>query len=179
MPNPIHAIILGRLRAFERRYQYDIGYARGVLRGGLRPFAVFYSLFILATHRQAVPPAPWFAAKWIAAKQEDCGACQQLVIDMGREQGMPPALWEAIIRGDLARMAPDVALVYQWASGIIRPGHDVVRTAAWREQIVAKWGERGVISLALAMAGGRSFPLVKRAMGQNQACQLLRTGTDA
>lgn len=179
MRGPLSTLIDKRLRAFEDRYHYDIGYARGVLRAGLRPFAVFYSIFVLATHRQGVPIAPWFAAKWIAARQEDCGPCQQLVIDMGREQGVPPALWDAIIQGDLARMTPEVALVYQWAHGVITPGHDITQLSAWRQQIADRWGERGVISLALAMAGGRSFPLIKRAMGQHHACQILLTGTHA
>lgn len=176
MTGPVRTLIDRRLRAFERRYQYDIGYARSILRVGLRPFAVFYSVFVLATHRQGVPIAPWFAAKWIAARQEDCGPCQQLVIDMGREQGMPSDLWDAIIQGDLSRMTPEVALVHQWARGIITPGHDTEQLAAWRQRIVEQWGERGVVSLALAMAGGRSFPLIKRAMGQHHACQILQTG---
>lgn len=171
----ISAFIDSRLRAFTNRYHYDLGYARNILNTGLRPFAVFSSLFMLANHRQSVPISPWLTAKWIAVKHEDCGPCQQLVIDMGLEQGMSSSLWDAIIQGDLARMTPDVGLVYHWAHGILTPAQDIDQLAEWRRQITDRWGERGVISLALAMAGGRSFPLMKRAMGQHHVCQILRT----
>lgn len=171
----LKSIIDRRLMAMGRRYHYDIGYARDILQTGLRPFAVFCSTFVLANHRQVVPMEPWFIAKWVAVKQEDCGPCQQLVIDMGLEQGLSPALWDAVIQGDLARMPADVGLVYQWSHGVATHEHEADQLANWRTQLVERWGERGVVSLTLAMAGGRSFPMIKRAMGHHPSCQILRT----
>lgn len=171
----IHTLIQRQLNAFEQQYQYDMGYTRQILASGLKNFRAFSGVFKLASQREAVPFAPWLAAKWVATHSEDCGPCQQLLIDMGLQEGVPTQVIRAMTEGDLNTMPADVALVYQWASSVIRPAH-VDDADALREQVLAKWGERGLVSLALAMAGARSFPMIKRALGHQKSCQRLSIG---
>lgn len=171
----IHTLIQRQLNAFERQYQYDMGYTREILKSGLKNFRVFSGIFKLASHREVVPFAPWLAAKWVATHNEDCGPCQQLLIDMGLQEGVPAQVIRAMTEGNLNAMPVDVALVYQWATSVIRPAHaDEADTL--REQVLAQWGERGLVSLALAMAGARSFPMIKRALGYQKSCQQLHIG---
>lgn len=173
----IQTLILRRIAAFEHQFNYDMGYARQILRASLRSFRAFSGLSTLASQRQGVPLAPWTAAKWVAAQSEDCGPCQQLAIDMASQAGLSSSMLRAITQGDVHAMESDVALVYQWAQAVISVDggeHDSDKVSAWRQAIIEKWGERGLVSLTLAMAGTRSFPMVKRALGHARSCQILR-----
>ncbi|MBI5927445.1 MAG: hypothetical protein HY836_17810 [Aquabacterium sp.] len=166
-----------RLDAFARQFNYDMAYTHQILDAGLKPFKAFSCLFTLAAYRHPqMPLAPWFAVKWVATHSEDCGPCQQLTINMARQQGVPLEVIKAITRGDLKGMGSDTALAYQWAHAVIRPDSQEANTNAMRQHIKARWGEQGLISLTLAMAGARSFPMVKRALGHNQDCQILDYG---
>ncbi len=171
------AIIKTRLDAFARQFNYDMGYAHHILDTGMKPFRAFSGLFTLAAYRdRQLPFAPWIAAKWVAVQSEGCGPCQQLTINMAKQEGMPASLIKAIKLGDEQGMGPDAALAYRWARAVISPGaapEEAQEAEHLRQQIKDKWGERGLISLTLAMAGARSFPMIKRALGHNQVCQLL------
>lgn len=181
----IRTIIRKKLDAFARQYSYDMAYTHQILDAGLKPFKAYAGLLGLAAYRhKQTPIAPWFAAKWVATRSEDCGPCQQLVVDMARQEGVPPQVIKAITQGDLAGMGSDTALAYQWAMAVISPGSMLagasIETAAradeLRSGIKARWGEQGLMSLTLAMAGARSFPMLKRALGHHQHCQILEHG---
>lgn len=173
----LKAIIKNRLDAFARQFSYDMGYAHHILDTGMKPFRAFSGLFTLAAYRdRQLPLAPWFAAKWVAVQSEGCGPCQQLTLNMAQQEGMPASLIKAIKLGDEQGMGPDAALAYRWARAVISPEtapEDTHEGEQLRQQIKDKWGERGLISLTLAMAGARSFPMIKRALGHNTVCQML------
>ncbi len=47
-----------------------------------------------------------------------------------------------------------------------------VAVAEWlRPEVVARWGERGLVTLAFAIASARVYPTVKYALGYGQACR--------
>lgn len=45
--------------------------------------------------------------------------------------------------------------------------------------MVARWGRRGLASLALALASARVFPTVKYALGHGRACTRVVVGRTA
>ena len=172
----LDTLIRKKLDAFARQFNYDMNYAHQILASGLKPFRAFSGLLTLSSLRDSkTPVAPWFAAKWVATRSEDCGPCQQLIINMAMQEGVPAHVIKAIMQGDLQGMGADTALAYQWACAVIRPGNDI-DARELRERVKAKWGEQGLIALSLSMAGARSFPMIKRALGHNQQCQILDDG---
>jgi hypothetical protein len=84
-----------------------------------------------------------------------------------------PAALRAILSGDTASMSEDVRLVFQFA-------HEVLARDAGaeplRRQIVDRWGEKGLISLAFAITMGRFFPTLKYALGHGLACSRVEVG---
>ncbi len=172
MKSLMHAVIHWRLNAFSKQYHYDLSYARDVLSAGLRPFSAFSGIWRLAAFRhKGLPVAPWLAAKWVATSAEGCNPCQQLLIRMAQEAQIPPQQISAIQAGQLDAMDPDTALAYRWACAIIHPDQSSDADQL-RQQVVRRWGHEGLVSMTLAMAGARSFPMVKRALGYAAACDL-------
>src|SRR5262245_54751163 len=61
------------LRAFARRYGYDVSYLEMMLNESPAALFKFAPLMKAAGHREAVPADASFAAKIVGALAEDCG----------------------------------------------------------------------------------------------------------
>jgi hypothetical protein len=115
-----------------------------------------------------VPIEASFAAKIAGAMAEDCGPCAQLAVDMALEAGMPKNQVAAIIRRDVAAMSEETALGFGFADAILHRSDD---QESRREAVRARWGDKGVIELAMALQTGRLFPMMKLALGYARECR--------
>lgn len=162
-----------RLDAFEQAFDYDVSYMREMMATSWTGFMRFSAITRLAAHREDIPADAWHAAKLVATLAEDCGPCTQLGVKMAEAAGVSPAVLRGVLLDDEKAMGPDVTLAVRFARAVI--AHDPAADGL-REQIHARWGERAVLSLALAMAATRVFPAVKYALGHGKACSRVRVG---
>lgn len=161
-------LLRSRIAAFERRYDYDMTYARELLDFDRGAFMNFSRVARLARTQISLPSDALFAAKLVTTLHEDCGPCTQLVVRMAEEARVPATLVRAILMGEQSGMTADVRLAWEFTRAVLA---HATETDALREQIVSRWGARAPISLALAIAGSRIFPTVKYAMGHGHTCQ--------
>jgi alkylhydroperoxidase family enzyme len=163
-----------RLEAFARDWNYDTAYLREILEaGGLEALAPVGNLQKLTSYRRDVPLAPYTAAKLVAARAADCGPCVQLGVTMAERAGVDPALVRAVLQRDPDALDADARLAYDFAEASLArdPSAD-----ALRERVVGRWGKRGLISLAYAMASVQIYPTIKYALGYGHACARVRVG---
>jgi hypothetical protein len=155
------------LRHFSRRYQYDTTYLEELLDCSTMVFLKFSALHLLSSHRRGIPVAPWSAARIRATMHEDCGPCTQLVCNMALEAGVDPAVIAAVVTADLNALDAETALAVQFTELVMAhdPAADVLR-----EQIRLRWGDAGLISLALTISTTRVYPNMKYALGHGQVC---------
>jgi hypothetical protein len=159
------------LRAFARRYGYDVSYLEMMLNHSPAAFFKFAPLMKASAHREAVPIDASFAAKIVGALAEDCGPCTQLVVDMALEAGMPRDQIEAVLRRDPRAMNDATTLGFRFADAVARRSAD---DDEFRDAVRAQWGEKGVIDLTLALQMGRMFPMVKAGLGYARECRRVR-----
>jgi hypothetical protein len=162
-----------RLAAFERAYDYDMGYVHAMLDADPAAVKLFGRLIALGGYRRNVPLAPWYAAKIAATLAEDCGPCTQLAVTMAERAGVDSTVLKAIVVRDLMALPRDVALAFRFAEASLRrdPAAD-----ALRDEIVVRWGMCGLMSLGFAIAAGRIFPTIKYALGHGTACTRVAVG---
>jgi hypothetical protein len=165
-----------RLDAFDKEFGYDSTYVREILDADLGAFSRFAKLMGLSGYRKGVPADACYAAGLVAAMAEDCGPCTQLGVTMAEREGVPAHVLQAILEADDSAMPPDVALAFRFARATL--AHDP-EADGFREEIVRKWGERGLISLAFGIAAARMFPTVKYALGHGKACVRVKVGGSA
>ncbi|MGD9536199.1 MAG: hypothetical protein AB7P52_00645 [Alphaproteobacteria bacterium] len=161
-------LIRRSIDAFERRYDYDMSYAREMLEASPRAVMHFSKVVAMAAHREDVPLEAWYAAKIAATLAEDCGPCTQLGVRMAEEAGVKGSVLKAILEGDDRAMGADAALGYRFARATI--SHDAALDRL-HDEVVRRWGARALVSLALVIAATRVFPAVKYALGHGQSCQ--------
>ena len=156
-----------RIDAFERDYGYDASYLRDMLAADVKSVIALWKVQGLSQYRKGVPREAWYAAGLAGVLSEDCGPCTQLAIAMAERDGVAADTLRAIVAGDTRMMPDEAVLAYRFAKA------SLARDAAADElriEIVKRWGQQGLISLAFALASARIFPTVKYALGHGQAC---------
>jgi hypothetical protein len=158
---------------FERQWKYDAGYMRDIIDASPRAAWLFSRAAALGRFRRDIPLEPWYAAGITAVRHEDCGPCTQLGISMAERAGVDPAVLRAVLSDDPQSMPPDVALVWSFTRATL--AHDPAADE-YREAIVQRWGQLGLISLAFAITASRIYPTVKYALGHGKACMRVVVG---
>jgi hypothetical protein len=68
-------------------------------------------------------------------------------------------------------MPDDVALAYRFARASLDRDPEA---DALRDEVVRRWGPRGLVSLAFAVTAARMFPTLKSALGRAKSCTSIR-----
>ncbi len=162
-----------QVAAFERTYGYDADYIRDIIDADTRAAMAFARASGLGRYRRGVPAEASYAAGIAVTMAEDCGPCTQLAVTMAEREGCDPDQLRAILARNVGAMSPDVSLGYRFAEAVLC--HDPAADEL-RDQILQRWGRRGLVSLSFAIAAGRLFPTVKYALGHGRACTRVTVG---
>jgi len=172
----IRWLLRRQIAAFERAWHYDASYLHEMLDADPRALMTFWKGAAVSRYRKDVPPAVYCAAAIVAVMSEDCGPCTQLTIDMAERGGVDPAILRAVVARDFTAMPFEVALAARFAEASLRhaPEADDLR-----EEVVRRFGRRGLVSLAFAMVAARLYPTLKYALGFGRACTRVTIGGEA
>ena len=99
---------------------------------------------------------------------EDCGPCTQISVDMAAVGGVDPTVLRAILAGDEAAMGPAAALTWRFARASL--ARDMETADPLRDEIVRRWGEKGLLAVSMAITTARMYPTLKYALGHGKAC---------
>ena len=164
------------VRKFERQWDYDASYLHAMIDASPRAAWLFSRATRVGTFRGGVPPDAWSTAAIVAVREEDCGPCTQLGVDMAERAGMDPEVLRAVLTENPDAMPDDVVLAWRFARACL--AHDPAADEL-RAEIVERWGEEAVVSLAFAMLSARMYPTVKYAMGHGKACTRVMVAGEA
>ncbi|HEX9951180.1 MAG TPA: hypothetical protein VGB53_05380 [Rubricoccaceae bacterium] len=150
----------------ERALGADLSYLRSLADASTAAFAKFALAVPVMQHRDVIPTSPWHLARLGATRAQDCGTCLQIVVNAALAGGVPAetlrhALGDASGLGDTERLALDYGEAVASKAGARADTIDAVRV---------RFGEAGLVELALAVATVQLFPLLKRGLGQDVAC---------
>jgi alkylhydroperoxidase family enzyme len=167
----LRALILRKLSSEERKLGASLDYVRHMVRNArLGAFFRFARFLPLAAYRRVLPAPACHVARLAAVRHADCGTCLQIEVRAARKDGVPAEVVAAAARGDPVSLPDDLADVHRFATAVVAAsgGED-----ALRETLRARYGEEGLVELALAVASCRVFPEVKRALGFARSCSLV------
>lgn len=159
-----------QLTAFQKKWNYDASYAREVLEADPMALVAFMMISGVLGNRRGAPPAARFAVSMVAVMAEDCGPCSQLGVDMALAAGIDPRVIRAVAQRDYAAMPDGVVVAVRFAEASLAHSPEADEP---REEIVRRWGQKGLVSLAMALTASRMYPTAKYALGHGKACQRL------
>lgn len=167
----LRSLIRRKLNSVEKQLGAPIDYLRFILDTSLPAFFKFSKIIPLAAYRRALPVEPYHLAILVASRDADCGGCVQIGVNMAKRDGVDVALIRAAAEGRYDDLPPDLNLVCRFAESVVRNDG---RDAELRPEIVSRYGNEGLVELAMAIASCRVFPTTKRALGYAEGCQLDR-----
>lgn len=166
----IQRIIFPRIDAFEKYSRVSAEYCRWIANVSPRAFFKFGKLGKLAQYRHALPADASAVAHLVAARSEDCGPCVQISVNFALHDGVSKDIVRAVLDRQPERLPPKLADVYRFADSVVSGGDD----DELRERVRSHYGDEALIEMGLAMAVGRTFPVMKRTIGYAKSCSLVK-----
>ena len=163
----IRNLILKRLDKEERSLGESVDYVRHLVRCSLPAFFKFALFIPLSQHRRKLPPTPYRVARIVATQDEDCGSCVQIEVNLARREGVSAEVIRAVLDTRPEDLAPELAEVYRFTKAVVEASGEEEEL---RQRICERYGEEGLVELALGMAAARVFPVTKRALGYATSC---------
>lgn len=157
------------INAAERDLGVPLDYLRDIADTSLPAFVKFGLFMPLSQHRTHLPPAPYHLARLVATRREDCGTCVQIEVTNALRAGVPTELVRAVAEGQTEAVPDELADVVRYAESVVAATEET----ELRETLRARYGDVGLVELALGIAAARVFPTVKRALGHARACSLV------
>lgn len=171
------AIMMAVIGRFEARYNYDATYIRDLLEASPKALRAFQGVRTLSAYREGAPAAALAAAGLVATMSEDCGPCVQIGVKIAEENHVPADVLRGILTGDHTLMGQEASLAWRFAKASL--ARDLERSDALRDDLLERWGPKGLAAIALAIASARVYPTVKYAMGHGKACSRVQVGGEA
>jgi len=163
----IRTLILARLAKEERKLGESIDYVRYILHVSLRAFFRFVKIFSISNYRDTLPVDAYHIARIVAARDEDCGTCVQIEVNLAKASGISATALHSVINNNPEELPPHLAHVYRFVEAVVKSTGE---EDALRPTIVDQYGEKGLIELALAIGASRFLPVTKRTLGYATKC---------
>jgi alkylhydroperoxidase family enzyme len=163
----LRRLILGRVSVAEKALGVPLDYCKFMIRTSLRASFKFAKFLAVDEYRRVLPASPCYVARIVTTRHEDCGTCVQIAVNQAKKAGVPPDVLRAVLDGNLEALPEELREAYRFAEAVLTGSGE---EDAWRERIRLRYGDEGLIEMALAIATCRVFPTVKRALGYAVSC---------
>lgn len=169
----LKAFLARQISRMESAWGYDASYMRRMLAASPASLLKF-GMVSQMVDRRAAPAEALAAAGIVGTLAEDCGPCTQISADMAAAAGARPEVLRAILAGDEATMGEDARLAWRFARASL--ARDLEAVEPLREEIVRRWGDRGLVALGLQLTAARMYPTIKYALGYGKTCSRVTVG---
>lgn len=163
----IYYLLNKMLLSFKERYNYDVQYQQDMLTADFAAYLKFMGFQTMSSHTGNLPPQALHTARLRTIIKEDCGSCAQLAVNMALAAGLETDLIRAILQADINNLPEELRLVMHFTDSVL--AHNSAADDL-REKILARWGQRGLISIGFAISSYRVYPTLKYALGYGKAC---------
>jgi alkylhydroperoxidase family enzyme len=167
----LYKLISKRLDVFERELGEPMDYLRHMARASLRSFLDFAFRSPTAWKRRTLPREAYHIGRLVAVRSEDCGPCVQTAVTLALKDGVRPEVLRAIVNGRPETLDAELFDVYAFSLAVAENTGDEER---YRDTLRERYGEEGLVELALAIAGVRMYPVIKRTLGYAKSCSLVQ-----
>ena len=166
----LRGIILNRLAAAERALGEPLDYLRYVVRASTALFLRIAYLSPVHWKRKRLPADAYYTAVIVACRHEDCGTCVQTVVNLARQDGVAAEKLRTVLDRRPAALGADVEAVYRFATAVLE---NTGEEGEFREALSERYGDEGIVELAMAITRGRFYPTLKRSLGYATSCALV------
>jgi alkylhydroperoxidase family enzyme len=169
----IRQLLRRMIERTEDRLGVPLEESRYLLEHSPGAFLAFSTVQTWSDRHKALPAAAYYVAKLAAYREEDCGTCLQVAVNLAKKSGVDLELVRAAAQGRGELLPRELREVFRFA----QKQANRIDDDELRERLRARWGDEALIELGLAVAGARMFPAFKRTLGYARSCALVNAST--
>lgn len=156
-----------RIDASANELGASMDYIKDILRSSFPAFRRFIQIFSISNYRGKLPTDAYHTARIVAARDEDCGTCVQVEVNLAIKAGVGSDVLRAIIESNQNSLPEPLRTLYCFVEAVVQStGED----SALRPLLVEHYGRDGLAEIALAIGASRFLPICKRTMGHATQC---------
>ncbi len=158
---------LEMLDGFQAHYDYDTNYMKEMLKENPEAYATFEAFLPMASFVKESPKDVISVAKLTSMKNEDCGACLQLNVDMAIEAGVDKEIIHDVIFNEGKNLSSELKVVYDFTLCV---GNKQNVDKQLYTKINELYSKKVIVEIGLAIASTKVFPVIKRVLNDIQSC---------
>jgi AhpD family alkylhydroperoxidase len=154
-------LVQRELRRAEQARGVPLDYVKYIVGSSWTGFRRFMKFVSISNARTMLPKESYHVLRLAVTQLEDCGSCLQVEINDAKKAGLDDATIEAVLKGRRESLADEQREVFDFAQALHK-GEDL---SPLRAQLKARYGDQGLVDVALVVAVCRVFPTIKRVLG--------------
>ncbi|HUZ04617.1 MAG TPA: hypothetical protein VMU62_04615 [Acidobacteriaceae bacterium] len=158
--------LLRKIQAAEKFLGVPADETRYMLQHSVKALLAYRGLLKISRYHGPLPVDVYYTAKVAAYRQEDCGSCLQITVNLAKHDSVSSVLLNTLLAGRTEALPETLREVYQFAE----EQANRVDNPELRERLRQRYGDDGLIALALAITSAGTFPTLKRALGFATSC---------
>lgn len=162
---------LEMLEGFQAHYDYDTSYMKEMLQVNPKAFETFQNFLPMASFVEKTPKEVIYVVKLTSMKNEDCGQCLQLNVDMAIEAGVDKEIIKEVIFNEGKNLPKELKEVYDFTLAV---GNNEEIDSNIYDKINKKYSRDIMTEIALAIASTKIFPTIKRVMNDFHSCSVIQ-----
>ena len=131
----------------------------------------FEAFLPMASYYEKTPSEVIFLVKLTIMKNEDCGACLQLNIDMAIEAGVDKEIIKEVVFNRGQNLTTELKELYEFSLKVAK--NESIDDELYNK-ITDRYSDEILIEIALASAATKIFPTVKRVLGNIKSCSVIQ-----
>lgn len=160
-------IVGKKLKSAEKDLGVSLDYLRHILKTSWGLFWNYVKFSKVSQYRKKLPPEPYHVARIVADRNQDCGECVQIGVNLAKKDRISPEILRAVVFQKPEDLPQDLQEVYRFTEAVVnQTGEDV----QWRDKLRQRYGEEAFIELCTALSMSLVYPVVKRALGYAVSC---------
>ncbi len=162
---------LEMLEGFQSHYDYDTTYMKEMLKVNPKAYQTFEAFLPMASFKDKAPADVIFVAKITSMKNEDCGACLQLNVDMAVEAEVDKDIIKEVLFNEGKDLSDELKDMYDFTLAV---GNKQSVDSNLYDRINKRYSQDIMTEIALAIASTKVFPTVKRVLNDFHSCSVIQ-----
>lgn len=162
---------LEMLEGFQSHYDYDTTYMKEMLKVSPTAFEKFEAFLPMASFVNNAPKEVIYLAKITAMKNEDCGACLQLNVDMAIEAGVNKDIIKEIVFNEGKNLPSSLKDIYEFT--LLVSNNKTIEDTFY-DKIYETYSKEVMVEISLAIAAAKVFPAIKRVLNDIKSCSVIQ-----
>ena len=161
---------LEMLEGFQNHFNYDTTYMQTMLKENVNAYATFEAFLPMASFKEVTASDVIFVVKLTSMKNEDCGACLQLNVDMAVEAGVDKEIIKEVVFNEGKNLSKQLKEVYDFTLAV--SNNENIDSKIY-DKMNEQYSKAVMTEIALAIASTKVFPAIKKVLNDFHSCSVI------